>query len=140
MNHARKWAMVAVLAVAMLVPAAVFAANTDLFGPNVTWPVTLNLTFCWDGSSCGTAQWYLNQNRTFTDSYGYTGTWSFNRSTGEFHVLYEAGCYPDYAGYPSGMGYLQGEMNCRSGSGHGTWTATRAAGPIKNVGNPISPK
>jgi hypothetical protein len=89
-----------------------------------------SLSFCWNGGACGSDTWTINANKTFSDSEGFTGTWSYKASTTRFKLNYSGTCSAVYLGADTGS--LAGVQYTNFGSTcyqTGTWSATRAAAP-----------
>jgi hypothetical protein len=92
---------------------------------------TWNVSYCWNGSACGADTWTINANKTFSDSQGGSGTWSFSRAKSEFHIKYTGNaCGANYiSGWAAGsMGDGIQFTNFSSGCAqYGTWTASQSA-------------
>lgn len=111
----------ALLSAVLALPMSVKAADSidSIF---IKWPVKLAVTYCWTGTICHNTVWTLNKNRTFTDTQGGSGTWSYYR--GAFTLTYVEGCQPTYSGTRTGPTHLDGTMVCANpNDGDGTWYA-----------------
>jgi len=110
----------ALLSVLLLIPASGPASATPV--PHVP-SRTLHLEFWWQGDSPLEANWYLSDDHTFFDSYGLTGTWSFD---GRVITVVYNGCDTTYKGIWFGT-YFQGVMrSCDSSDG--IWRARPLSG------------
>ncbi len=105
--------LVFLLAAATVTPA--FMENPDPLGGS-NWPKPVCFLSCGADIGCNYAQWNLNKNKTFTDNWANTGTWSL--SGGAFTVIYSGGT--TYAGTVTGRGVV-GDIN-----GAGTFTGVHS--------------
>ena len=136
----KKWFVVLavlVLGVVAFVGAPAMASSNPLISTS-QW----DLTYCWDGSGCGNAVWYITY-PTFSDSQGTGGDVALSLRPLTVCMNYSSGCFPAYCTQviDRNAGTASGEM---TGEGcHGTWSATRickdcTAAPEVNPGRGIN--
>ena len=93
-------------------------------------PGVWTLRYTWKGFRPGTARWnvFPTPGKTFRDNFGGSGKWAVAGAT--MKLGYSNGCKPVYTGTlnTARTGLVSGTMRCLSGSGSGTWSATKTNG------------
>lgn len=107
---------------ALLLAAAVWAAPQSADSA-VTWPVVVDVDLTWTGYGPSSTCWRLNQDRSFTDCTGNTGTWEVDVPGQSMTVTYAFGTVytGDYTGVPI---CAAGTMMDPFGSS-GTWSGCK---------------
>lgn len=92
-------------------------------------PGVWTLIFNWKGYKPGNSGMNVHASRKFSLKDGSAGTWTGTATT--LTLNFVNGCKPVYSGTLSGDRLLAtGTMKCRTGSGSGTWRATKTNGAL----------
>lgn len=130
----KKWLLILSLLV-VLAAVSAFVSAPRAVADNSVNAKLFCLTFCWDGSPCGTTDIGFFNGGDFQTADGGAGTYTW--APPNLDIFFTVGCLPHYDGVKSGP-QVTGTMMCQDGSGSaGTWSMASPGGcapPSANSG------